>query len=84
MGKVMDDDGRVVDTELNELGREINAKFKALIDKRTDWTPVEVTIAAFHLQGYLGTEVMRRVMANIMKQAPQQGPPVRLAPNKEC
>lgn len=74
MSNLMDNDGRVVDPELNALAQEMGVKFKELLDKRPDWTFEQVAASAFHLHGYLSSEVMRRIVGNLMKKRVQPGP----------
>ena len=75
MGSIMDVDGKVTDVQLNELGLEFQARVNKLFNDKTGWTLEEKIVAAYHLQGYINSEVMRRIMENIMKKHSGMGAP---------
>ncbi len=78
----MDADGRVIDKELNELGLQLQASVSTLFKAKADWTLDQKIVAAFHLQGYINTEVMRCLMEGLIKKQglPPHATGLRLTP----
>jgi hypothetical protein len=78
---VLDAEGKVDDKELNELCLEVQARLNHLFNSKTEWTLEDKIVAVYHLQGYTNSEIMRRIMENIMKKqgGPGAPPGLRLA-----
>jgi len=68
MADLMNESGQIVDKELNELSLKIMAEVNRLFTAKTEWTLQHKIVAAFHLQGYINSEVMRCIMEKVMAQ----------------
>lgn len=80
MSKVLDEVGRLVDAEVNKLGQEVATKFRELLAAHPEWALEDATVVAYHLQSYVGAEVMRHVMLNVVKKQGGLGAPPSLRP----
>ena len=85
MSILMDADGRVVDKETQEVAITIQAQVNKLFNDKVDWTTEQRAAAAFHIQGYINSEVTRGIMENLMKKQTIQAAPgsVRLVKEAE-
>ena len=72
---IMDAEGRITDPVVNELGKRIGDDVRKLFDEKTNWSMADLTVAAYHLQGYISAEIMRRIMGGIIKKQQQLQPP---------
>jgi hypothetical protein len=72
---IIDNEGRVVDLAVQELAKTIGEGVAKLLASHPDWSMADVTIAAYHLQGYISTEVMRKIMAGIIKKSQEATQP---------
>lgn len=65
---ILDDDGRITNPEVNQLGNKIGKEVGELFDRRTDWSMADKTVVAYHLQGFINTKIMQIIMGKLIKK----------------
>lgn len=66
--EVMDDAGKLIDVELDNLGRVAAKGLREIFDKHPDWTIKDRTAAVWAIQAYLNGIIMNDVIRIIMKK----------------
>ena len=65
--KIMDEQGRIIDPEVSAFAQSLGCGFKKLVDTHPEWTEADLTVAAYHVQGYIHSVVIGQIMSKVIK-----------------
>ena len=66
--KIMDEQGRIIDPEVSAFAQSLGGGFKKLVDTHPEWTKADLTIATYHIQGYLNSVLISVVLEEMRKK----------------
>jgi len=66
--KIIDEEGRVTDRAVNDFAAATGTTFRKLIDEHPEWTKADLTIATYHIQGYLNSVLISGVLEEMRKK----------------
>jgi hypothetical protein len=75
--KIMDEQGRIIDPEVSAFSQATGAGFKKLVDDHPEWTEADLIVAAYHVQGYVNSVVIGRIMSKVIKNQQAKSNPIK-------